>query len=162
MKPDANHDDESPSTGASESAPDYPLPADVRTVKLAHSARQRRRRRVTAGAAIGIVIAVVAAILAPPLGSAIYNVADRVDSGLFGVDHPVELKPICDHLGGIVPPPSEINAAYQWRCDGSQSTITKREIQQRCVAQWGSDAVAVLHDPNSAAGWKCHTPGLLP
>ena len=25
MKPDANHDDESPSTGASESAPDYPL-----------------------------------------------------------------------------------------------------------------------------------------
>lgn len=80
-----------------------------------------------------------------------------------GVDKPIELKPLCEHLGtgGIVAPPTEKSAAFHYHCAGSDEPITRTQIEQRCKDQWGTNAKLVLRDPNSAAGWKCHVGGLI-
>jgi hypothetical protein len=79
----------------------------------------------------------------------------------FGTDRPIELSPLCAHLGGIVAPPAERNAAYHYRCVQSTNPISRDQIAQRCKVQWGFNAKLLLHDRNSAAGWKCHVRGLL-
>jgi hypothetical protein len=78
-----------------------------------------------------------------------------------GVDQPIELRPLCENLGGIVAPPAERDAAFHYRCAESTQTITRAQIEGRCKDQWGSGAQLVLRDRNSASGWKCHAPGWL-
>jgi hypothetical protein len=113
--------------------------------------RISRAGRVAATVSITVIFALAVQVLTP--------------SGrqyVFGVDEPIELSPLCENLGGIVAPPAEIDAAFHYRCARSGRTITRAQIERRCKAQWGSNADLVLRDPNSASGWKCHTPGLLP
>lgn len=112
--------------------------------------RASRALRVATTLSVGFVIA-LGLFLATPSG--------RQD--MFGVDEPIELSPLCVNAGGIVAPPAEVNAAYQYQCR-SGHVITQAQIEQRCKAQWGSTAKLVLEDRNSASGWKCHTPGWLP
>jgi hypothetical protein len=73
----------------------------------------------------------------------------------------LELQPVCDalHQGKVIAPHAETNAAYHYRCTGSDRWITQQQIAQRCVAQWGHDAQLVLKDRDSASGWKCHVRG---
>jgi hypothetical protein len=44
----------------------------------------------------------------------------------------------------------------------SSRSISRRQIEQRCIAQWGPNAQLFLRDPNSASGWKCHIMQYLP
>jgi hypothetical protein len=105
--------------------------------------------RVAKTLSVGIVIA-MGLFVATPSGW----------HDIFGFDQPIELSPLCANAGGIEAPPAEINAAYHYQCR-SGNVITSTQIGQRCKAQWGPTAQLVLQDPNSAAGWKCHTPGWL-
>jgi hypothetical protein len=103
----------------------------------------------------------IATGLALTAGTALTLYATRPDHGLNAVDYPIELSSICTNLGGIVAPPAEQNAAYQYRCQDSKQPITKQQIAQQCRIQWGPNAKLVLRDPDSASGWTCHTPGAL-
>lgn len=95
----------------------------------------------------------------PPVNHVIHDITDPVGSYLGGIDHPIELSPICKDLGGIVAPHAEKNAAYQYQCRDSKKTIAKQQIAQQCRIQWGPNAKLELRDPDSASGWTCHTPG---
>jgi len=110
---------------------------------------------------LGILTFIAAQFFSPPINEASTSLIDRAHAYVFGVDHPIELSPICQRLGGIVAPHAEKDAAYHYRCRRSKQTITKHQIEQRCVTQWGPNARLVLIDPDSASGWTCHTPGVL-
>jgi hypothetical protein len=109
--------------------------------------RGSRVLRVATTVSVGAVVG-LGLFLATPSG--------RQDA--FGVNEPIELSPLCVNAGGIVAPPAEINAAFQYRCR-SGHVITRAQIGQRCTTQWGPTAQLVLEDRNSAAGWTCHVPG---
>jgi hypothetical protein len=142
-----------------------PLPADTVDLEPARrgrpSVRRRARRRIRKAVAVGVVVGLLVAVLAPPVNQAIDRVTVSALSQLFGTDHPIELSPICGNLGGILAPPPEMHAAYQYRCANSRHAISRGQIFQRCISQWGRKAQLELRDPDSASGWTCHTPGLL-
>jgi hypothetical protein len=121
------------------------------------TSRWKRRGGWVLGVLGGVLIGLMVAVLSPPVNHAISDVHGMV----FGVDHPIELAPICEGLGGIVAPPAEKYAAYQYHCRRSSHLISRREVEQRCLAQWGRHAQLVLIDPDSASGWTCRTPGWL-
>lgn len=123
-----------------------------------HAASRRRRLGVwVLGVLGGVIIGLMVGVLSPPVNHAISDLKGK----LFGVDHPIELAPICKDLGGIIVPPAERDAAYQYHCGRSSRPISRHEVEQRCVAQWGPAAKLVLLDPDSASGWTCQTPGWL-
>lgn len=125
---------------------------DVQLATTDELSRSRSSRilRILTTVLIGFVLA-IAVLLATPGGRGY----------AFGVDKPIELRPLCEHLGGIVAPPAEDNAAFHYRCARSVGPITRLQIERRCKDQWGADAELVLRDPDSASGWKCHRRGLL-
>ncbi|SRR6266516_4232153 len=126
------------------------------------SPRQRWIRRIGNGI-IAILIWLIAQIFITPVNQLSSNLVDRGRNYITGEDHPIELQPICTNLnqGRIVAPPAEKNAAFHYRCARSKQMITRGQIEQRCITQWGRNAKLVLRDPDSASGWKCHTPGWL-
>jgi hypothetical protein len=142
-----------------------PLPADlIRAVSPGPQplpAKKASRGRISAGVLSGILVGLLVGVLVPPVNQVVHNVADRTHSYFYGVNHPIELSPLCKYLGGIVAPPAERDAAYQYRCAHSQRAISRNQIRLRCISQWGPSARLVLLDPNSASGWTCHTPGIL-
>lgn len=131
-----------------------PLPAD-----LIHKKPSNKKKKKTHPLVVAFVATFVAGLLlSPPVTQA----ANKIGGDIFGIDQPIELSPICTNLGGIVAPHAQVNAAHQWRCVRSHRPISQRQIEQRCATQWGPKARLVLRNPNSASGWACHTPGLLP
>ena len=122
--------------------------------------RRRWIRRIGAGV-VGIATFIAVQFFSPPINEASTSLISRAHAYVFGVDHPIELSPICQGLGGIAAPHAEKDAAYHYRCKRSKQTIAKEQIEQRCRTQWGADARLVLIDPDSASGWTCRTPGVL-
>jgi hypothetical protein len=156
MTADLNGEDGSdPPQGQGPTRDNPPLPADL-IITEPSPAKPGRHRRVAE-----IVIAVIAGLLVGSLSPPVNQIIDNIGGYFFGVDQPIELSSICKNMGGIVAPHAETNAAYQWHCAHSSRSISRHQIEQRCTAQWGPDAQLFLRDPNSASGWKCHTPGLL-
>jgi hypothetical protein len=121
------------------------------------ASRRRRRGGWILGVVGGVIIGLLADVLYPPLNHAISDLQGNV----FGVDHPIELAPICDGLGGIIAPHAERGAAYKYHCRRLSRPISRHEIEEQCVVQWGPGAQLVLHNPDSASGWACRTPGWL-
>jgi len=157
MTADLNGEDESdPPHGQGPTRDNPSLPADLISTQSSPANRGKHRR--VAEILIALITGLLVGVLLPPVS----HIIDNIGGYLFGVDQPIELSPICNNMGGIVPPHAETNAAYQWRCAHSSRWISRRQIQQRCITQWGPNAQLFLRDPNSASGWKCRTPGLLP
>lgn len=165
MATDLNDEEEpNPAAGTSGRSGDYPLPADVGSSKGSDapaSDHPRRRKSTLVALLTGIFIGIVVAVIGPVAVRVTYSAWSNVASHLVGVDHPIELAPICVNRGGIMSPPAEDNAAFHWRCMDSRRPISRAQIEQRCKDEWGSAARLVLRDPNAAAGWTCHTRGLL-
>jgi hypothetical protein len=146
-----------------ESISNYPLPADAGRAAPSsqRTAEDHQRRRWFLGLVTAVIAGLLTGALLAPVNHAIHDITNPIGSYLVGTDHSVELSPICKDLGGLVAPPAEKNAAYQYQCRDSKQTITRQQIAQRCRIQWGPNAKLVLRDPDSASGWTCHTPGLV-
>jgi hypothetical protein len=112
--------------------------------------KARQTARIATLVLVGLMVGLILPLLTP-----------QGRSATFGVNHPIELRPLCEGLGGIIAPPAERDAAFHYRCKSSTDTITQAQIEQRCHDQWGTRARLVLRDRDSAAGWTCHTPGWL-
>jgi hypothetical protein len=110
---------------------------DVRPARGNEIFRSRTSKLLRVGpmASIGLAIAMVL-ILVTPTG--------RQDA--FGVDRSIELSPLCVNDGGIVAPPAEANAAYQYHCARSGHVVARAQVEQRCKTQWPT-AELVLRDP---------------
>lgn len=123
----------------------------VREAKGDELVRSRISRYLRAASTVSIgLLFAVAVLFATPAGR----------QYVLGVDHGVELYPICSTRANLDSPPSEVNAAYHYHCVGSSHMITPAQIAQRCQDQWPGSQLA-LRDADSAAGWKCHVRGLL-